>query len=44
MRTSGCPQRDCTGEQGEEVPTIIHVVEIRECMAENADLVQRNAE
>ena len=33
-----------TGEQQEEVPTITHVVEIREWMAEMADLVQQNTE
>ena len=33
-----------TGEQEGEVPTIIHVVEIHERMAEMADLVQQNAE
>ena len=36
-------RESCTGEQGEEVLTIIHVVEIRKCMAEMADLVQCNA-
>ena len=33
-----------TGEQEDEVPTITHIVEIRERMAEMADLVQQNAE
>ena len=33
-----------TGEQEGEVPTITHVVEIRERMAEMADLVRQNAE